>query len=167
MKIFILVLVLFSSHVWAKSPAKPELYTCPYGSIEKDDSKPLLLHVTKENLVIGVCGFREKQITDLKEFTVHLFTDKQKTSKPIFSNSSSDKIFFAIETQNGIAFIERQKIGNHYIEVFKHEIVCGKNSCKVQKEVCLALNKEKVNQILKFAKGGKLKSRMKAAGCIK
>lgn len=167
MKILFLSAFIISQILWAKSPTQPELYTCPYGSIEKNDSKPILLHVTEAGLVIGVCGFREKDPHELIEFTVHTFTNTQKSSKPIFSNSGSDKTFLAVESSKGLTLIEKVKVKDQYVELFKHDIICNAKDCKANKEVCLVYDKARQNKIIAGFKNNRLKSRMKAAGCFK
>lgn len=132
---------------------------------QKNEAKPSWIHQTKDNLVLGICGFRENEIDNFSEFKLHILSNKQKSSKPIFSNSARSKVFLAVERRDGVSLVEKVKVDKEYVELFKHDIICDKNLCTVKKEICLVLNKVKQKWIFEKVKNSKIRSRMKKAGC--
>ncbi len=161
----LIFLFLFnSSLVWAKSPQNPDLYRC------KDGAKPEFLSATKEGPVIGICGSKDADETNhFFDFSVQIVGltvgGKNRTQKSIFSDHSPIKKFLISEKRDGLVLIEKVKVDQEYVEVFRHDLVCTKKTCKMKKEICMILNKVKQKWILENLKDMQIKSRMKKTGC--
>lgn len=160
-KIFFISLLVLS-WAYAKPPENADSFVCPSSKKKKEATKPVYLHQTNEKFVFGICGQKEKEAHNFSDIDVYVFPDAK---KPIFSNYSKNKKFLVVEKRDGILLIEKVKVDNEYVELFRHELDCDQDHCKPEKEMCIATNKIKQNWIFKKTKDSKIKNRMKKLGC--
>jgi hypothetical protein len=160
-----LALFLGSFSAQAKLPENANSYFCASKDKKKDPVHPVYLHQTKDGMVLGICGKKEEHdINNFSHMTLEMVS-KPKKKKPVFSDKSDNKRFLAIEKKDGMLLIEKVKVDKEFVEVFRHEITCEKDKCKLEKENCIVINKVKQQWILKTVKDAKVKSRMKKLGC--
>lgn len=158
----ILFFILLSLNVFAKAPANPDSFVCPKNSKKSEDKKPVLLHQVHDKKIIGLCGVKESQNGNYSDFDIYIYPE---TKKPIFSNHVKDRRFLVIEKKDGMLLIEKIKVGNEFVELFKNEIACTEEKCTLEKESCIAVNKVKQQWIFKSVKDSKIKKKMKKLGC--
>lgn len=162
MKFILVIAVFFISTTWAKAPAHPESFFCPQKDRKSIEVRPVLLHQVSEKHVIGLCGTKDSQKGNYLNFDAYVFPE---TKKPIFSNHLKNRKFLAMEKKDGMLFVEKLKVDNEFVELFKTEIVCSDEKCKLENDTCIAINKVKQKWVFKNVKDPKIKSRMKKLGC--
>jgi len=163
MKLFFIVGLFIVSSVLAKPPENAASYVCPENKSKKsEDLKPVLLHKTHDNLVIGLCGVKETEGGNFSDFDIYAFPEPK---KPIHSNHLKNRRVLVIEKKDGMMLIEKIKVDQEYVELFKREISCGPSKCELEKEICIVVNKVKQKWIFKNVKDSKIKSKMKKLGC--
>ena len=160
-KIICLIQFILASVAFAKPPENSDAYGCPEGAIEK----PVLLTETKNKWVLTVCGTKEAENGHFSHLTVRAFQDVRKKPKKLFTGDDADSKFLIFENRDGLTLIERMKVDNEYVEMFKREISCKKKKCALSKERCMVFNKVKQKWIVDAIKNPKIKSRMKKSGC--
>ena len=154
---FILFLTIFAE---AKSPENPDRYVC------LDKTKPVHLTQTKDRLVVGICGVKDEgEPNHYADFKVEVLSGLKKYRREVFSDSSMNKKFFVQEKRDGLLLIEKVKVDQEYVDLFRHDLVCARKSCHMKKEICVILNKVKQKWILENVKDLQIKSRIKKAGC--
>ena len=162
MKLLLLInfFIFQTIFVDAKSPENPERYVC------LDDTKPVHLAQTKDRLVVGICGVKDEgEPNHYTDFKVEVLSGRKRFHREVFSDSSMNKKFFVQEKRDGLLLIEKVKVDQEYVDIFRHDLVCTSKSCHMKKEICVILNKVKQKWILENVKDLKIKSRIKKAGC--
>ncbi len=159
----ILIAIFFISlNAFSKAPANPDTFDCPKKDKSSNLKKPVLLHEVNGKNIIGICGTKESQNGNYSNFDIYIFPNPK---KPIFSNQLKNRRVLAIEKKEGMLLIEKVKIGQEYIELFKNEITCTEEKCSLEKESCIAVNKVKLQSLFKKIVDSKIKNKLKKLGC--
>ena len=165
MKTLLLMTFIFAHGAYGKPPQNADLYQCPFTEAEGLVQKPVFLSETKDSLVLGICGVKESDVNNFSHLKVQILSEKKKKKTTVFSDQSKTKKFLVLEKRDGLLLIEKVKIDQEYVELFRHDLVCDKSGCKMKKEICVVVNKVKKGWIAEHLKDSKIKARMKKTGC--
>ncbi len=165
MNALFVILYFLTNFAVAKPPENAATYVCPSAANNGSMTTPVFLTETKDHLVLGICGVKDSEINNFTNFKLQILSGSKMKKPTVFRDKSKNKKFLVLEKRDGLLLIEKIKVAENYVELFRHDIVCDEVDCKTQKEICIVQNPEKRTWIKQRIKDVKIKARMKKTGC--